>query len=200
MKRKAKGKTRTNRNRSEQRACVRKLQRRLKLPVNERPTDDELDELEGVLRYLATIEEGPTTTHARRLIASGIELPPPDEIAEDAIHDKLWEVIRGLASHRCYLLNTDHFGDLELYRRLWEETLNQSTYELDEEMGDCACHIDFVSSGSEEDTRDYLKYYATEQERWEWELEYPEDEIPDHVDPPHDRDRHLPGRDSFTRR
>ena len=49
-------------------------------------------------------------------------------------------------------------------------------------------------SGSygEEEVHLSLKHYADEQERARWAKDWPEDEMPAHVDPPYDRDRLLP--------
>ncbi len=40
-----------------------------------------------------------------------------------------------------------------------------------------------------------LKYYDDEEERVRWRESFPDDPIPEHEDPPYDRDRHLPKRD-----
>ncbi|NIP93999.1 MAG: hypothetical protein GWO24_11315, partial [Akkermansiaceae bacterium] len=61
-------------------------------------------------------------------------------------------------------------------------------------MGDCACHIDLVSDGSDESIWLWLRYYADQSTRLEWAAEFPGEMIPEHLDPPHDRDRHLPSR------
>jgi hypothetical protein len=55
-----------------------------------------------------------------------------------------------------------------------------------------ACHIDFLSSGSDEDNELYLKYYADEDYRERWRADWPKDVIPPHVDPAYDRDAKLP--------
>lgn len=157
--------------------------------------DDE-DELDQFLRYLRTIEAEPTSTLSRQLIRAGIELPAPDSFTEESVHPKLWEVLRALADHRTFLCSTDHLSDLELYRYLWEVTLNEPNHELDDSMGDCACQIDLVSSGSDESMWIYHRYYADEAERWEWSEAFPDDPMPDRIDPPFDRDRHLPKRES----
>jgi len=49
-----------------------------------------------------------------------------------------------------------------------------------------------VSSGSDEHTYLYLKYYADDAWRRDWAQQFPGDKIPEHADPPFDRDRHLP--------
>ena len=52
--------------------------------------------------------------------------------------------------------------------------------------------IDIAGSGSEEDNQIYFKYYADEDYRNQWKQDWPDDVIPDHEDPPFDRDAKLP--------
>ena len=54
---------------------------------------------------------------------------------------------------------------------------------------------EMVESDGDEDVQIGLKYYDDEEERFHWHKSFPEDTIPDHEDPPYDRDRHLPKRD-----
>ena len=103
----------------------------------------------------------------------------------------MWEVIRGLALLGAYLHNTDHLSDRELYEYLWTDALREPAV-LQPTDPDFAYHFDLIGSGSEEDTRLYLKYYADEKERRSWAKEWPEDILPDHEQPPFDRDRQLP--------
>ena len=60
---------------------------------------------------------------------------------------------------------------------------------------DSACHMSPLGGCSEEDIHLYLKYYADEQWRRDWQEEYPEEILPDHEEPPYDRDRLLPQPD-----
>lgn len=173
-----------------QRERIAALCGRLKLQPP--PADCDLDEFEALLRYLTVIDGEPTATYAHLLIADGIELPPPEQLDGQALRSKLDEVIRGLAHRRTYLESTDHLSDAELYRHLWEETLNESTYELDDSMGPCACHLDLLGNGSDESIRLHLQYYADDIERDEWRAAYPDEELPVSMKPPHDRDGHLP--------
>jgi len=149
---------------------------------------------EAFLESVRAFESALTTTLARLLIHDGLELPSPDSFTEESVHGKLWEVIRGMARHHHFLYSTDHLSDLELYRNLWEKTLNDPAEEITPEMGDCAWHIDFVGDGSEESIRVWLRHYATGVDRQHWAMDFPDDAMPEHVDPPCDRDRHLPQR------
>ena len=147
---------------------------------------------EAFMERVRAFEAAPTTTLARLLIRDGVELPCPDAFTEDSVHEKLWEVIRAMARRRHFLCSTDHLSDLELYRRLWEETLNDPAEEIAPEAVDCAWHIDLVGDGSDESTRAWLRYYAIAMDRQLWAAEFPDEPLPEHDDLPHDRDQHLP--------
>jgi hypothetical protein len=54
-----------------------------------------------------------------------------------------------------------------------------------------AWHLQFTS-GSDEDTDAYLRYYADDDERRQWLVDFPDYVMPPHEDLPYDRDRHLP--------
>lgn len=87
--------------------------------------------------------------------------------------------------------HTDHLSDRQLYEELWGEILREPTV-LMPDNPDFACHIDMTGSGSEEHILLYLKYYADERARRIWKEDWPEDPVPEHEEPPYDRDRHLP--------
>lgn len=150
------------------------------------------EEFDAFLDMVASFESASTTTLARLLIRDGIQLPSPVKFTEKSVHEKLWEVIHAMAKYRHFLSSTDHLSDLALYRHLWNVTLNEPTEEVTPEMGPCACHIDLVSDGSEDSIQLWLRHYADDFDRDLWTQEFPDVHIPTHVDPPHDRDRHLP--------
>ena len=154
---------------------------------------DVSDELhDAFMAQVMAFESAPTTTLSRLLIEDGIELPPPDSFTESSVRDKLWEVIRGMAKRRHFLSCTDHLNDLELYRELWEEVLDEPSEDLSDSPFQGAWHIDLAGCGSEESTEIWLRHYADGVARDLWARDFPDDPIPDHVDPPYDRDRHLP--------
>lgn len=180
--------------RHDQEVRIQGFYQKLQLPRPPRQPGErrDLDAEEKLLRYLLTIEEETTTTYARQLIEDGIELPPPDSFTEDSVADKLWEVIHGLAHRRTFLSFTDHLSDLELYRLLWKDILNRSTEELDPEMETCAYHLDLLSDGSEESLILLCRYYDDPLAQSIWQSDFPDRPMPEAIDPPCRRDRHLP--------
>lgn len=141
----------------------------------------------NVLAY----ESAEQTCHFIQLEDRGIELPAPGKLDDEQLTAKLWEIIHALAGMNVFLSQTDHWSDRELYEHLWHETLREITMDLPPNSG-WNCHIDFLSTGSDEDNYLYLKYYADDEWRDQWRRDFPEDEIPLHVDPPHNRDAQLP--------
>ncbi len=140
-----------------------------------------------VLAFDSAIEEQPFEA----LIRSGLTLPPPEELDNQHITAKLWEVIRGMAFLRMFLLFTNHLTDRELYAHLWNDTLRDPCV-LEPDDAKSAWFIDLTSGGGKDDVEIYLKYYADEEERRDWAEDWPDDRIPDAASPPFDRDRHLP--------
>lgn len=141
----------------------------------------------NVLKYDQTEE----SCHFFMLERAGVELTPPEQLNEEQLTAKLWEVIHALAGMSVYMTQTNHWSDRELYEHLWHDTLREYTREMPPDSG-WRCHIDFTSSGSDEDNLVYLKYYADEEERQRWHADWPNDVIPPHQDPPYDRDSKLP--------
>ena len=146
---------------------------------------------EGFWQHVVEYEEAPWTTHLQQLERAGVSMPAPETLTDREVTAKLWEVINKLAQLRIFLEETDHLSDRELYTTLWSDELREETKDvlLDQ---DSACHYQMLSSGSDEDNQLYLKYYADENWRKDWQAEYPDDPMPDHEDPPYDRDRLLP--------
>jgi hypothetical protein len=132
-------------------------------------------------------------SHRRLLQRRGVDLPPPEMLADAQLPGKLHEILHALAADHTYLLHTDHLSDRELYEDLWYDTLDEAMPALPAHFATAGnCIIDMVGSGSDEDMRIYLTYYADEEERRHWRLDWPGDDVPPHRDPPHRRDRTLP--------
>ena len=154
-------------------------------------TDDPEDLHNLFLKHVAAYEEREESTLFDLLPQSGIPLPSPDELGDEEIGRKLWDVIHGLAQFGTFLHNTDHLSDRDLYIYLWSDALREPAV-LMPENSSYAYHIDLVGSGSEEDMHLNLKYYASNEERRQWLKDWPTDTIPDREKPPYDRDRRLP--------
>jgi hypothetical protein len=149
------------------------------------------DITEKFLEHVLAFEEQEQTPLWDALTDSGVTLPAPDELDDAQLGAKLWEVIRAMSLLGHYLHSTDHLSNRELYRYLWTDALREPTTMMPQNPN-FACHIDLVSSGSTEDLHLYLKHYADEDTRRQWAADWPDDVIPDHEDPPFDRDRLLP--------
>ena len=149
---------------------------------------------EAFWEHVVGYEEAPWTTHFQQLENAGVSLPAPDSLKDEELTEKLWEVIQKLALLHVFIGDTDHLSDRELYTHLWTESLREETKAMPMDAN-CAWHIQMLGSGSEEDTHLYLKYYADEDWRRRWHNDWPNDLIPEHEDPPYDRDRLLPKPD-----
>ena len=124
------------------------------------PADMEEEFLRHVLEY----ETAEPISLLRLIENSGLEVPVPDTLEDDALKIKLKEIVEKMASLGAYLLHTNHLSDRDLYKYLYEEALREETV-LFPENPSYAYMIDLTGSGSEEDNQTYLKYYADEQHR-----------------------------------
>lgn len=151
--------------------------------------DEELQE--ELLKHMAAYGEREPSSLFDLLPQSGVSLPAPEDLSDEEIGRKLWEVLHGLSLCGVFLHNTDHLSDRELYIYLWRDALREPTVLMPENLS-YSCHLDPIGSGSEEHTQLYLKYYASEEDRRQWREDWPEDHIPASEKPPYDRDRRLP--------
>ena len=157
------------------------------MSIEDMPADMEEEFLRHVLEY----ETAEPISLFRLLENSGLELPVPNSLTDDDLTPKLKETIERMSSLGAYLLHTNHLSDRELYEYLYNDGLREEAV-LFPENPSYAYMIDLTGSGSEEDNQIYLKYYADAEHRIQWALDWPDDLIPDHENPPFDRDRHLP--------
>ncbi len=151
--------------------------------------------LEQFWQNVVDHENAPLTSDFEQLTKAGVELPPPETMDDAELHEKLWEVIRALAARRVFLYQTDHLSDRELYTELGEEVLHEAKPDFPDDhpmFGGGSWHIDLLGGCGEEDIYLFHKHYADEKDRAIWAKDWPEDEMPAHVDPPYDRDRLLP--------
>lgn len=151
------------------------------------PADMEEEFLRQVLEY----ETAEPISLFRLLENSGVEIPAPDQLDDSSLTIKLKEIVERMASLGAYLLHTNHLTDRELYNYLYVDGLREEAV-LFPENPSYAYMIDLTGSGSDADNQLYLRYYADEEHRRRWAQDWPDDPIPEHEDPPFDRDRFLP--------
>ncbi len=151
------------------------------------PADMEEEYLRHVLEY----ETAEQISLLRLLENAGLEVPAPETLDDDALKIKLKEIIDRMASVGAYVLHTNHLSDRDLYDYLYHDALREETV-LFPENPSYAYMIDLTGSGGEDDNATYLKYYADEEYRRQWAHDWPDDPMPEHEEPPFDRDRFLP--------
>jgi hypothetical protein len=151
------------------------------------PADMEEEFLRHVLEY----ERAEPISLLKLLTNSGLEVPAPNELDDETLSSKLKEIIDRMATLGAYLMHTNHLSDRALYEYLYHDGLREEAV-LFPENPSYAYMIDLTGSGSEEDNQLYLKYYADEKYRREWATDWPDDTLPEHEEPPFDRDRFLP--------
>jgi len=151
------------------------------------PADMEEEFLRHVLEY----ETAEQISLLRLLENSGLEVAAPETLDDDTLKIKLKEIVDRMSMLGSYLLHTNHLSDRDLYEYLYHEALREETV-LFPENPSYAYMIDLTGSGSEDDNQTYLKYYADEQYRRQWGHDWPDDRMPEHEEPPFDRDRFLP--------
>ncbi len=151
------------------------------------PADMEEEFLRQVLEY----ENAEPISLFRLLENSGLEIPPPDQVDDHHLPIKLLAIVERMATLGAYLLHTNHLTDRELYVYLYHDGLREEAV-LFPENPSYAYMIDLTGSGSDADNQTYLKYYADEEHRQQWARDWPDDQLPEHEDPPFDRDRFLP--------
>jgi len=155
--------------------------------ISEVPPDIEEEFLRHVLEY----ETAQPISLFSLLENAGLELPPASDLSDPDLRGKLMEIIERMSSLGAYLLHTNHLSDRELYEHLYNDSLREEAV-LFPENPSYAYMIDLTGSGSDEDNQVYLKYYADEEHRTQWANDWPDDPMPQHEDPPFDRDLHLP--------
>jgi len=151
------------------------------------PADMEEEFLRHVLEY----ETAEQISLLRLLENAGLEVPAPETLDDDTLKIKLKEIIDRMASVGAYILHTNHLSDRDLYEYLYHDALREETV-LFPENPSYAYMIDLTGSGGEDDNATYLKYYADEEYRRQWAHDWPDDPMPEHEEPPFDRDRFLP--------
>jgi hypothetical protein len=109
-------------------------------------------------------------------------LPDADQLTDNQVHDLLWDAIQQLASKRVFLDFTDHLNDRQLYCLLKRDILPS-----EEKMVDLPTNcLYFNCAQPDESPEIWMQYYATEEERFDWEEESGQD-LPPVLNKPHPR-------------
>ena len=178
---------------SDQEERIAKLRQEVKklggntMSLESMPADMEEEFLRHVLEY----ESAEPISLLQLLTNSGLAVSAPGELDDETLTAKLKEIIARMASLGAYLIHTNHLSDRALYEFLYHDGLREEAV-LFPENPSYAYMIDLTGSGSEEDNHVYLKYYADEKYRRDWANDWTDDTVPEHEDPPFDRDRFLP--------
>ena len=136
-------------------------------------------ELEEIfLERVCEFERAELDTNFNRLIQRRVEMIPPAELGDCNLHAKLQEVLQTLGEMRCFLHDTDHLSDRELYTWLWTDGLREDTPDMAQLDG--AWHTSPIGSCTEEDIAVHLTYYANKKQRLRWKREFPNDRLPSH--------------------
>lgn len=149
--------------------------------------NDPVAEAERLDRFYDGEEPGEMPLAVLR--AKGMAIPDDDAGLDDAaLHAKLWEVLEGMATVGMFIDSTDHLSDRELYRYLVRSALVEETI-LPGEGG--MWQLSPIGGGSEEDNEIYLRYYADDETREMWRIDFSAP-LPARSPAPYDRDRLLP--------
>lgn len=102
-----------------------------------------------------------------------LSMPRPDDFStelegEDALHKVLWETIYRLFEKRIVLEFTDHLSDRELYQLIFRDILSSE----EKKIADIDSYLHWDCADASRNPEIYLRYYASDQERLEWEDEH----------------------------
>lgn len=153
-----------------------------------------LDDQERFWQQVLDFEQGTVVTVGELLARDGFCPPSPETLNDLELREELEALIQELADHQVYLQYTDHLSDRDLYSLLYHRVLSNDTHTVSA-AGGWNTEIDMSVIGLTDDddgSINYLRYYADARVRNQWALDFPNDPMPPHVDPPYDRDQWLP--------
>jgi hypothetical protein len=138
------------------------------IDAGEVPTEVENEYLESMLAW----EKAPVLPIAEWFTPK-LELPLPEKLDDEALHDILWDVVQKLYDKRIVLDFTDHLNDRQLYCLIYRDILPSPEKKIDSSQS--YLHWDCADASGDAET--WLRYYATEEDRDHWADEY-EAELP----------------------
>ncbi len=119
----------------------------------------------------------------RQWLADGGYVPPANP-PDDRVSAELETLLDRLAGLGVIVEFADHLSDRELYSWLLASDHLEAQIAP---LPDSFMHIGVVGTGSDEDNRLYLTYYASEEDRDRWKSEFPDEELPPQRKPAHTR-------------
>ena len=121
-----------------------------------------------------------------RWFETDLRPPRPDALDDMSLHEILWDVIYKLYEKRIILDFTDHLSDRELYRLIYRDILPAREKKIDNALN----YLHWDCAGASGDPETWLKFYASDEERYAWVDAY-HLPLPEKADPPYPRQ--LPG-------
>lgn len=116
-----------------------------------------------------------------------LQLPPPESLDDERLHDVLWETIEKLYAQRIVLDFTDHLSDRNLYCLICRDILPSPEKKVDLPRN----YLHWHCLDGDDDPDIWLKYYATREERDAWAERTGEEPPPAETPPFH---RTMPRR------
>lgn len=111
-----------------------------------------------------------------------LRLPAPESLADDELHEVLWDAIRKLHAKRIVFAWADHLTDRQFYCILLRDVLTAEDKWIDRSDR----RLEWRMVDELEDAETWLRYYATPTERKQW-VQQTRQTPPDHEDPPYPR-------------
>ncbi len=156
-----------------------------------------MEQQEAFWKQVLAFEDAEESTFEERLKAeANFVTPDPDSLETYAeVSEALWNLIHALASIRVFLDCTDHLDDRDLYRLLVFGALPDASTvpPTGTEWNTRILAYEYGAPGDPDGTLTYLRYYADDETREEWDA----GEIPSKGELPHDRDRLLPNPENL---
>ncbi len=146
---------------------------------------------EAFLEQVRDLERDSWQRPIDALSAQGATPLPPDELTDETLTAKLWELLHNLACRGFYVLHTDHLSDRALYETLWQRGLREEAI-LPGRSRTGGFFYDTIGSYGPEDMEIFHRYYETAENRARHLAEYPNEQIPPRETPPFSRDWRLP--------
>jgi len=142
-------------------------------------------------RNVVEFERAPRVSMKSKLDDAGIEMPPVDQLSDEELPARLWQVIEFFAAQNTFLSDTNHLSDRELYEFLREQAFDSSM----PDFPSMNCHLSPIGSCDEDDMIINFRFFADDEARERWMKQFPDYQMPARETAPFDRDRLLPQAD-----